>query len=320
MAYTIYRSTDSGAPVLTGNTASLIPLLDAVLVNGYGSKPPAGWTKPFSGTDKAVYRNAANAIARSYFRVVDTATNHTTKVRGYDTMSDIDTGTGPFPAISDVTGDGLSIARSVSVNNNVRPWIAAADERTLVLFVQFDGINWEMFYLGDGIPDVSYNANFSILAARNSENHPGPQLALFAEPITSLTFNKGIYIKGTYGGVNAKLCRAFAGPGLFFSTISGGMSFLGGILAMPNDNSIYLFQPPLAYYDGIAYWLRQGVYRFVYVPIHRAEQFTHGDTFDGVGALSGKSFEIIKSVITNTGASSTATTTGTVALVTSNPD
>ena len=60
MAYRIYRSDDPGAiaaglPILprsangeSTSPAALITILDAVLVNGYAGKPPAGWTKPFA--------------------------------------------------------------------------------------------------------------------------------------------------------------------------------------------------------------------------------------------------------------------------------
>jgi hypothetical protein len=37
LAPAIYRSTDTNAPVLFGGGGSLITLLDAILVNGYGS-------------------------------------------------------------------------------------------------------------------------------------------------------------------------------------------------------------------------------------------------------------------------------------------
>ena len=41
MAVTVYRSTDTGAPALyTDSAGSLITILDACLVNGYGSQPP----------------------------------------------------------------------------------------------------------------------------------------------------------------------------------------------------------------------------------------------------------------------------------------
>jgi hypothetical protein len=51
-APTIYRSTDTNAPVLFGGAASLTTLLDAILVNGYGSAFATG-TVSGDGTNPA---------------------------------------------------------------------------------------------------------------------------------------------------------------------------------------------------------------------------------------------------------------------------
>jgi hypothetical protein len=64
------RSTDAGAPVSSGTVGSLIGLLDACLVNGYGTKAGAGLTIPMPPSPKVV---------------------------GYEVMTDINTGTGQFP-------------------------------------------------------------------------------------------------------------------------------------------------------------------------------------------------------------------------------
>lgn len=45
MALTLYKSTDSGAPAMTSAAGSLISVLDACLVDGYGGKVAAGWSK-----------------------------------------------------------------------------------------------------------------------------------------------------------------------------------------------------------------------------------------------------------------------------------
>ena len=50
---------------------SLVTLLDAIIVHGYGSKRAAKWSKPYSGTSKAAYRNGAGATARKYIRIDD---------------------------------------------------------------------------------------------------------------------------------------------------------------------------------------------------------------------------------------------------------
>lgn len=143
MPATLYLSTDSGAPVLNTTAGSLIALLDAVLVNGYGSKPAAGWTKAFSGTNKAAYRNGATAKARSYFRVDDSNAGYAT-LAGYDQMSDVDSGSYRFP-----TGTAVYYC-----HKKAQPWWAYADERTLVLVVQrtTSGVQDKMLtYLGDAV-------------------------------------------------------------------------------------------------------------------------------------------------------------------------
>ena len=59
---TLYQSTDASAPTISGTVGSLITVLDAVLVDGYGSKAAAGWTKVFSGTNRAVYESARGRL------------------------------------------------------------------------------------------------------------------------------------------------------------------------------------------------------------------------------------------------------------------
>ncbi|WMB73753.1 hypothetical protein RA178_03760 [Shewanella oncorhynchi] len=58
---TVYRYTDAGAPQLTNGTPSeWINILKKVLVEGYGSKSPLGWTLEFenAGVYSAVFRNS----------------------------------------------------------------------------------------------------------------------------------------------------------------------------------------------------------------------------------------------------------------------
>lgn len=98
MTVRIYHSSDASAPVLANTAGSMITVLDAVLVNGYGDKDPLGWTKEFSGTNVAVYRNDSTIPGSSgmYLRVDDTNATYAL-VRAYKTMSGINTGTDVAP-------------------------------------------------------------------------------------------------------------------------------------------------------------------------------------------------------------------------------
>lgn len=61
-------------------------------------RSPAGWSKPFSGTNKAAYQGDEGST-QLYLRVDDTESVYS-NVRGYETLTDIDTGSGLFPTVA----------------------------------------------------------------------------------------------------------------------------------------------------------------------------------------------------------------------------
>jgi hypothetical protein len=146
----IYYSTDSSAPVLSGTTGSLITLLDAVLVNGYGSRQAAGWTKPYSdaGAYKAVFRQGGGN--QKYLRIRDDGVLPNVRhadCRFFKTMSDVDTGTGQFPSTS-LTNHNIS--KSYTADSTARPWIIIATDRSFYIWVQLNTANTDiLFFLGD---------------------------------------------------------------------------------------------------------------------------------------------------------------------------
>src|SRR5690606_2349611 len=96
MPWTYYKSTDASAPAPTGQLGSLIALLDAILVTGYGSTPGAGWTEAFSGSDKAAYRMGSGR-SQMYVRIDDSGPGgqgpREARINGFEAMTDVDTGT-----------------------------------------------------------------------------------------------------------------------------------------------------------------------------------------------------------------------------------
>lgn len=201
-----FRSTHTGAPTLTGQAGSFIALLDATLVNGWGTGTvdsvvisggvatvtrggghpfeidmvceiagatvtggtlngerkvlsvisatqytidadgipnqtatgtithkvaPAGWQKVFTGTNLAVYRSLDVTGNRFYLRVDDTGTTLARFV-GYETMSDVNTGTGVFPTSIQQSG-GFYFPKSQTGDATARAWFLIADRRTFYL-------------------------------------------------------------------------------------------------------------------------------------------------------------------------------------------
>lgn len=139
---TVYKSTDPGAPALTGQNGSLRDVLRAVLVTGYGSggdaKAGAGWTEPFSGTNVSAFRNSPITGTGGYLRVDDSSTYAGSNarsglLRSYEAMSDVDTGTGPAPTTAQYA-QGLLMPKSKTLDSTARAWMAVANERFLYLF------------------------------------------------------------------------------------------------------------------------------------------------------------------------------------------
>lgn len=96
MTVRVYKSTDVGAPTIGRTAGALITLLDACLVNGYGSKAAAGWTKPFTGTNQAVFKQGAGSSQR-YLYVNDSISVDYAAVVGANLVTSISSVLEQFP-------------------------------------------------------------------------------------------------------------------------------------------------------------------------------------------------------------------------------
>lgn len=179
MTVTVYRSDDAGAPTLTAADGALVGLLDAVLVNGYGAKAAAGWTKEFSGTNQAIYRNATTAGGTGCFFQIDdspatmgesSSFQHKSKITGATNMTGFGAHTEPFGA---PTNNYLAKSAS-SVTTETRSWVIVADQHTVVFMSRQDiGANtsaissadfYTPFYFGDMAKWVAGQVNCSLIA------------------------------------------------------------------------------------------------------------------------------------------------------------
>lgn len=120
MATNVFKHTDSGIPQLTGEVGSLIAILDWCLVTN------GSWTKSWSGTNKAAYRNGTEA----FYQVIDDGTEGSSaryaSFRGYLDMTDVDTGTDPFPR-TDLRAVS-SWNKSTLANSTARAWVLVEND------------------------------------------------------------------------------------------------------------------------------------------------------------------------------------------------
>lgn len=172
----LYKSTDTSAPVLVGGVSSLINVLDKCLVAGYGSKTAAGWTKPFTGTNAAAFRNSVAAGGTGmYLRVVDSAAGYAT-ARVYETMSSVSSGSNVAPHASTMS-NGVFWSKSVTSDSTPRPWWLIADELTFYLFVQADPpgtyVHDSVFGAGDIVSEIASDPWRYFVLGRTDSSHAG---------------------------------------------------------------------------------------------------------------------------------------------------
>lgn len=198
---------------------------------------PAGWEKAFSGTNKAAYRSLDPQAhgGGMYLRVDDTGTT-LARVVGYETMSDIDTGTGPFPTSAQVSGGGYW-AKSATANTTQRGYALFADARTFLIALNPSGTTTTSHVLrgfGDGITKRPSGDAFAVFISAASDASANSVGGAIDGPATALAWVPKSYIG--LGSAEAGRTLPYVGSS---SNASGNDNSFG---AFPNpvDGSLML--------------------------------------------------------------------------------
>lgn len=286
---------------VSGTAGSLITVLDLELVTN------RGWTKDFTGTNKAAYRNGAAALARKYLRVVDDGTAPTSgareaQVQGYDTMSNVDTGTGQFP-----TSGNVYFRKSSTADATARTYLAVGDEKTFYLFVLTGDTagQYVSHAFGDFFSYKPADTQACILSARPVNQTASVEHTLFWAWSNAGTFaaNSANYISGSVVGSPGEvlLMKTVNSIGIQGTGVASGGTTVNGFVPYPNvaDGSIWLSPLQMqtsAAGSTVADKVLRGRLRGIFWPLHAATNFNDGDTFSGAGDLASKTFVIIKSI------------------------
>jgi hypothetical protein len=365
--FTIYRSTDSGAPALTGEVNKVVALLDACLVNGYtasvtsitragstatvtcpvphnlltgqsvliaGADQPdyngtfvvtvtsasvftyvvpgtpatpatgtitykrlaAGWTKPFTGTNKAAFRQGTGSN-QFYARIQDdgggTGGAKEALARGFESMTDVDTGLGDFPTVAQ-SSFGSVIRKSVTADSVVRTWVLVADARTFYLFILSEGDTVQRAFGFGEFYSLLAGDNFRCFIAgrtvQNSATATNDSIDLFSLP-SAVT--AGFYIArghtGTGGSVNA---------GRHGDRTKGGqLGYLAGTMAYTNPANGAFYVSRVWVHDSVTAPVNglRGRMRGFWHWVHPIAGVTNGEPLTGTGELAGKLFLVVKS-------------------------
>lgn len=297
--FKIYQSTDAGAPTLTGQAGSFLSILNAVLVNGYGSKAPAGWSKPFAdvsntgsfrqGGGNRIYMDVAdNATGGSYGPNVQEAAFF-----GYEAMTAPGTGTGKFSYTT-----ASLYQKSVSADGTARRWLCFADDATLYFF-GMNGQNndiapyWNCCQFGEFYSYVTNDQCRNYIGSRNASGGTviGPEATYGASYVNAATV--GYALQRAWGGSGPTgvsmgvHCDAAKGGSNIY--VQGGMA--GAVSLSDNTqwfSPVYIHESATATIRG----RKKGWWQFC----HDNSKISCGQVIQGNNELAGRQFVVVSPV------------------------
>jgi hypothetical protein len=303
----IYRSTDSGAPLLEGivggafsagswSNGSLLNLLNQVLVNGYGSQTAAGWALSFTDTSHGTFIQGSGC--EFYLDVLDdgslTAGAREASFSGFEIATAVGTGTGQFPTTTQQAA-GLKFRKSETADGTQRMWTMFADDRTFYLF------SWTgqatAYLAGMGFGD------FATLLSGDAYNclAIGRVTSAIVDTLTnetldncnaSLTTNTGHYMARGYNQLGTSL--NFGIGGSMFNA-AGSASFGGNTgLNWPNPTANEFFLTRAYVIDNVTAPTTsiRGYLRGMWFPQNPISAAPQGGIYGGSGTLASRVFQI----------------------------
>jgi hypothetical protein len=248
-----------------------------------GKAGPA-WTKPYTGTNLAAFRTQGGNLR--YLRIDESAAaSPFLRLLGYESMTDINTGTGPFPTAAQSAG-GLWFYKSA--DSSAHDWTIYATDRSVYMFNDYDATanspNAQAFIFGDFVSYKAGDLYNTILIANAAAAYNSPSLPVLSAAVTAVTVGHYVAraLSGSGGSINVgKITDAAKQAGT-------NMGATGLIYPNPADNGLYL--SPCWITEAATPGAIRGVLPGLWSPLHN-RPLLHGSAFAGSGDLAGKDFE-----------------------------
>lgn len=246
---------------------------------------PLGWTKPYSGTNLAAYRSKSGTN-QLYYRFDDTD-GQLLRVRGYETMSDVNTGAGPFPTTTQLATAPYLYKSSVSTSAT-RSWFAFSDGKIVYFFSLYS----ETTYTG------CCAAIFGDFKSTRSSDPYGS--CIVASTDTSSTGLDQVLQSNSSVQSGHYICRSnnqIGSAATFWKSIDAGLSGTSSNtafgyqgLAFPHAPNGGLYLTPIRLMESATVY--RGNMPGLWNPAHY-RPLAHLDEFNGSGDFSGKRFKML---------------------------
>ena len=271
-----------------------------------------GWTIAQTATNTRAYKPTSAEATGCILRIDDTSTT-VARALGYESLSDINTGTGKFPRDEVISG-GFVWPKSEAGDTNARRWMIFGDDRCFYISIsphsgfqaqavtnffgdfnaQRSGDAYACMLTGAYAADVTYRQS-------PSEGEIGGSIRVGARS------GYGAYVARSHTGLGGPIGIDCVGQG----HISGsGLAFSGGAyygsanFPNPSDNGLLLNQVSLFAASSMR-GILPGVW---HCPQYAQPSFVHGDIVDGFGTLAGR--KLMAVVVSSAYANSTGQPNG----------
>lgn len=167
---------------------------------------PLGWTRAFSGTGIGAYRQGGSATHKRFLRVFDNtmASDFGYSCRGYENMTAISTGTGPFPTVEQAAGNGIAYHGG---NAAVQSWAVVGTPR---FFYFFTGYGTDATGNLSAFPLASTSGfHFGEIA----DVQKAADVYAYIMPSGVYNFTQQQYTPRAYTGTGTSLLTTIYGPG-----------------------------------------------------------------------------------------------------------
>ena len=255
---------------------------------------PAGWSKVYSGTNKAAYRSNNVSGSQTFLRVDDTV-GRNARVVGYETMSDVDTGEGPFPTAAQISGGGWW-PKSNSATSSARAWTVVANDRTVYLHTgcgDSAGASGSVCGFGDFASYKMSDGYSSIIFAASADvsGDVGNQ-QLNSIEIARAVVDTTAYLQRSFSGIPDSVLAKHAPESYSYGNTPSGAGY-GFVTTFPNmpDSGLVLSRK-MIFETGVCL---RGVLSGAYLTPQNCHTFYSRNTLqDGSGDLAGRKLLAVK--------------------------
>lgn len=302
--FTIYRSSDIGAPVLNGLSGSLVNVFSQILVTGYGSKPAAGWIIDYTSSDASgsTFRAPSGSSNSLYLSVDDRNREGSygwegAMVSGLEEASLFNTGSAWFPAPSQwPNSNGLRVIKNGSTSksriSSSIPWICFADAYTLYFFPQPDFLTdrYYPFLFGDFYSFKEGDSYNCIIVA--AINQSIDLTSNFQDMLGKYDKNcGGHFVARSYTGGEGSITVGKHGTNSYYLSDTTNYMITKDYQDInPMNNGI--FMSPLFIHEPTASAIR-GKFRGLYY-MAVSQSVVNGENFSGSGIYAGKTFMVLR--------------------------